>query len=1288
MAAGIVYVVARADMKQFRQEMKRGAEQTGDLAGVELMKSLRTSMNARIGSAREALTRGLIDKNEFRRLSQDAAKEFNKGVLAELKRLRAAGQQNTAEFQQLQRSLKSVGTTGRAAGREGAAGINLMSKAAGQLKVLLGSLAVFFGAAAISRFFRASLKEAQEATQIWALLDNAVTNAGESYAAVLPQIRASAAAFQRSTRFGDEDFARALTEVLTITNDYAQALRNMDVVLDLAAAKHIDLKTAAQLVGRALVGDTGTLKRYGIVVAEGADAVEVMRERFKGAAEKEGKSLGARIVQLTNFWADFKEEVGRAVFETDAATGSMESLVDVLQTATDWVAANREEINQLVTKLAEATVGVGKLIVKLVELSEHSPGKLGARIHDALRDIPGVLSPGATFARGGLGVPTPRRDRTAEAATAAADVAAIEELTEAEKKRAEELAKALKEQADAAGQLSTALAQVRAEAEATAAIGLADGVEIPDSVVASLKEIVGLEQQISRLRDLRAKAGAQADPSADADIASEQARLDALKATVAETLGDIKTRLAEIPAVAVTMANSIGTALAQIEPQVTSIINEIAAVEAAQAELQKAILTGDEARQQAATASLRERENELRRAVASMVTALERAGVPAELLDSLIADINKGLSSINVKVEPAAAAIEDGFAEAARSAELLLRGLLSVADAIGGISDSTRQALTGAIDLVAGLGQVQAATTALGKLGGIGAIAGAAIGIGSALFGGDDQEREERKTREDNLRQIVRMTDDLARLNDVIGPLVSAVEQAERALAAIAARAGITGVDGVAGARSRQAELQAERDRLQARRGGAGQFERTGIDLQLQVINEQLAILDDALGAFNEQAEQLAQNFRDNLALRTLELTATDDVIAAKKLEIDQARELKDVLAAVAAGVLTDADVQALRDFHQLQKDIAAEQAEQAKRHAIEDAGIRKLEAQGLTRTAALRRLLIDHERQLAEARKRGADAAELAALAEAQLAEKRAFVESFINDIVRSAAERRGDTDTIVALDQANVLKAFADAQTVLDELAATGDITEDQFLHMSGILRDELGPAMQAVADAAQEAAAALKSNIEQGIEDFTDPDGARARSVGRQADEWRDEARRVYSGDELAEVLKSIDKWEGLALAALEDSATELGKIAPAVQGASEVTRQITTISEATAQGMVGILRQQLALDRERNTLLKQITAGSGLAASTGGFSPQQQAGFRGQPVPTAAVQAGPTTLNMGGFTLDLDIANRSGPILNAQHLIALLKRPEVMAQINQQLARSFGADERRAGLARRN
>lgn len=101
---------ARTDLRRLTSEAKKAGTETGKQLGDSVLKGLRAEFNRRKAQAKEAFERGLISKSEMRRLGNDAAREFNKGVLAELDRLRAAGQQNTVQFERLQRSIKNVGT--------------------------------------------------------------------------------------------------------------------------------------------------------------------------------------------------------------------------------------------------------------------------------------------------------------------------------------------------------------------------------------------------------------------------------------------------------------------------------------------------------------------------------------------------------------------------------------------------------------------------------------------------------------------------------------------------------------------------------------------------------------------------------------------------------------------------------------------------------------------------------------------------------------------------------------------------------------------------------------------------------------------------------------------------------------------------------------------------------------------------------------------------------------------------------------------------------------------------
>src|SRR5688572_1252 len=319
MATGL-YIPTRLDLNAARKDfetLKATGKKVGGEAGDLLIRGLRGELNKKIGIAREALTNGLIDKAAFKRIGAEATKELNAGIHGALKQMRREGKENTEEFSRLQRALRTVGTEANKAGREGAQSFNMMGRASNVLRNALGGIAAYFTARAIGRFFGDSLKEAEEASRVWTNLEGAVENAGVSFDKVRPRIEAAAKAAQTTTRFGDDEYASALADVISITNDYTRSLQAMDVVLDLAARKKIDLSTAATLVGKAIIGETGTLARYGIVVREGADAVQMMGERFRGAAEQDGASLSGRLAQLRNQWGEIKQAVGEAVLAQD-----------------------------------------------------------------------------------------------------------------------------------------------------------------------------------------------------------------------------------------------------------------------------------------------------------------------------------------------------------------------------------------------------------------------------------------------------------------------------------------------------------------------------------------------------------------------------------------------------------------------------------------------------------------------------------------------------------------------------------------------------------------------------------------------------------------------------------------------------------------------------------------------------------------------------------------------------------------------------------------------------------
>jgi hypothetical protein len=222
-----------------------------------------------------------------------------------------------------------------------------------------GALVAAFTVRAITRFGREAVRVAREAGAIWTRLAGTVNNAGVSFDELKPRIDSMARAMQDATTVGDEDFAMVLQNLISTSQDVEGSLRNVSVVADLAAAKNMDLGAAAMLVGRAMVGQTSTLARYGIVVAEGADAVEVLREQFKGMAANEAATLDGMIKQLSNEWGDFKQAVGNAIIEAGNGTSIIQTLTAVIKSATIWVDNNRSSLTALGQVLSVVVRAVG-----------------------------------------------------------------------------------------------------------------------------------------------------------------------------------------------------------------------------------------------------------------------------------------------------------------------------------------------------------------------------------------------------------------------------------------------------------------------------------------------------------------------------------------------------------------------------------------------------------------------------------------------------------------------------------------------------------------------------------------------------------------------------------------------------------------------------------------------------------------------------------------------------------------------------------------------------------------
>ena len=212
-------------------------------------------------------------------------------------------------------------------------------------KYVGGVLVAAFSIRAIERFLSSSIRVAREAQQIWNDLAGTIRATGQEFEALEPRIRATAAAFQEATTVGDEDFAKGLTRLISLTGDVESSLNNMGLVANVAAQFFGGkLEPAIELVAKVSTGYITQLQRMGIQVKSAQEGLEVLAERSFGAAARQMLTQEGQISRLNNAWGDFQEAVGGALTTMDENTSTFTSLTEAIQKAEAWVVQNHATI--------------------------------------------------------------------------------------------------------------------------------------------------------------------------------------------------------------------------------------------------------------------------------------------------------------------------------------------------------------------------------------------------------------------------------------------------------------------------------------------------------------------------------------------------------------------------------------------------------------------------------------------------------------------------------------------------------------------------------------------------------------------------------------------------------------------------------------------------------------------------------------------------------------------------------------------------------------------------------
>ncbi|MDP9176698.1 MAG: hypothetical protein M3O61_03360 [Gemmatimonadota bacterium] len=250
---------------------------------------------------------------------------------------------------------------------------------ANALKSVLGGLGATLAAGAVGAFFKGALDEAGKAQQAMTLLQAATDNAGGNFARLKPQFEAAADGIAKFTRFSDDEAVAALTKMVAVTGDTAGSLKNLGLAADLAVFKGKTLEESAELIGRAMNGNLGPLKKMGVDLRDGGDAMDQLSKKIGGFAEKDAKTFPGQLKLISNAWGEVKEAIGKAILGMDGASSGGEIVVKALQKLQTWVTSNAAAIAGFVKwvfKLGKQFIDLGADIWKMVQQARVAMVKL------------------------------------------------------------------------------------------------------------------------------------------------------------------------------------------------------------------------------------------------------------------------------------------------------------------------------------------------------------------------------------------------------------------------------------------------------------------------------------------------------------------------------------------------------------------------------------------------------------------------------------------------------------------------------------------------------------------------------------------------------------------------------------------------------------------------------------------------------------------------------------------------------------------------------------------------
>ena len=168
-----------------------------------------------------------------------------------------------------------------------------------------------------------TLKQANEAYKVQTKAENALAKAAENNPYLnrdsVRKLQDYASELQNISNYGDEGTIDIMAQLASTGRTEAEIMKIMGAAADYAAAKHIDLRTAAETLNATYSGMAGVMGRQIADIKDltdeqlkNGDAIDLIAQKYKGLAQEAADSG----TQAKNAFGDFMESVGKIAAPT------------------------------------------------------------------------------------------------------------------------------------------------------------------------------------------------------------------------------------------------------------------------------------------------------------------------------------------------------------------------------------------------------------------------------------------------------------------------------------------------------------------------------------------------------------------------------------------------------------------------------------------------------------------------------------------------------------------------------------------------------------------------------------------------------------------------------------------------------------------------------------------------------------------------------------------------------------------------------------------------------------